>query len=341
MYCVYRHTTPNGKVYIGITKQRPQDRWHNGHGYVTNIVFYRAIEKYGWDNIEHEILLDGLTREEAKEAEVRLIAEHNATDRRYGYNITAGGDSVVSRPHTDEEKRHHSELWRGARNPNARPVICLETLKVYETVAEAQRATGATKISDCARRVIKHRTSGGFHWAFYDQSKPTSFYEELLGSYVDEESAPRVVSERARRLTSERSSVPVRCLETGVVYKSLEEACQIHGISKPNLCNCCKGNRHTAGGYHWAYYDPSKPEGHYSALLEKSIADKKMAHAQSEEQIAALVERSSVPVRCVETGEVYPSQATAQRELEIGRADICACCRGRQKTAGGYHWEYA
>lgn len=253
MYCVYRHTTPNGKVYIGITQQSPNDRWKGGWGYNTNLVFFRAINKYGWDNIKHEILMDGLTKEEAKAAEVRLIAEHRSTEREYGYNITRGGDTGVSRPHSAEEKENARKRWLGERNPNARSVICLETLTVYKTAAEAQRATGASKISDCCKRVYKHRTSSGYHWAYYDASKSNEYYERLLKTYIEEESRPQVFDEKRRRDISVRCSVPVRCVETGVVYKSLEEAAQTFKLSKPNICNCCKGNRHTAGGYHWEY----------------------------------------------------------------------------------------
>ncbi len=32
-YNVYSHTSPSGKKYIGITKQKPEHRWSNGDGY--------------------------------------------------------------------------------------------------------------------------------------------------------------------------------------------------------------------------------------------------------------------------------------------------------------------
>ena len=44
-------------------------------------------------------------------------------------------------------------------------------------------------------------------------------------------------------------------------------------------------------------------------------------------------------IRCVETGEVYESQAAAARETGIGRYNINNVITGKQKTAGGYHWE--
>ena len=32
-YTVYCHIFPNGKRYVGITKQKPEYRWDNGNGY--------------------------------------------------------------------------------------------------------------------------------------------------------------------------------------------------------------------------------------------------------------------------------------------------------------------
>lgn len=92
MYSVYRHTCPNGKVYIGITKQKPERRWGNGgRGYKENEYFYRAIQKYGWDNIRHEIIAKGLTEDEAATMEIDLISRYRATDRSCGYNRHFGG----------------------------------------------------------------------------------------------------------------------------------------------------------------------------------------------------------------------------------------------------------
>ena len=39
-FCVYKHTCPNGKVYIGITCQNPIKRWKGGSGYKNNKHFY-------------------------------------------------------------------------------------------------------------------------------------------------------------------------------------------------------------------------------------------------------------------------------------------------------------
>lgn len=91
-YCVYVHTTPSKKRYVGITKQNPKKRWGNGNGYKGQ-VFYKAVEKYGWDNIKHEILYSNLDEEEAKKIEKKLISDYKTLQRNYGYNASIGGDT--------------------------------------------------------------------------------------------------------------------------------------------------------------------------------------------------------------------------------------------------------
>lgn len=102
-YKVYVHRFPNGKIYIGITRQNPETRWQKGNGYRRNQYMYKAIKKYGWENIEHEILADFLTEQEACEMEVLLIKKYNSNKREYGYNITEGGTSPKLEEATKEK----------------------------------------------------------------------------------------------------------------------------------------------------------------------------------------------------------------------------------------------
>lgn len=91
-YCVYKHTSPSNKVYIGITKNLKQRWGANGKHYIKNNHFVRAINKYGWDNFKHEILFNNLTINEAKSKEIELIAYYDSTNPTKGYNISLGGD---------------------------------------------------------------------------------------------------------------------------------------------------------------------------------------------------------------------------------------------------------
>lgn len=48
-----------------------------------------------------------------------------------------------------------------------------------------------------------------------------------------------------------------------------------------------------------------------------------------------------VAVICIETAERFDSLNEAGAAKNANPDKISLCCRGKQKTAGGYHWEYA
>ena len=52
-----------------------------------------AINKYGWNNIQHEIFASNLTKDEACDMEKTLITLLKS-NRGYGYNYTNGGDGT-------------------------------------------------------------------------------------------------------------------------------------------------------------------------------------------------------------------------------------------------------
>ena len=115
-YVVYVHICPNEKRYYGYTSQKPEQRWRNGHGYKKrNPEFYDDIITYGWTNIQHLIVADNLSKEEAALLEEQLILENKSYDSEFGYNKHIGNK------YTDEQKervsgenhplygKHHSE----------------------------------------------------------------------------------------------------------------------------------------------------------------------------------------------------------------------------------------
>lgn len=118
LFCVYKHTAPNGKVYIGITSKKPIYRWNNGKAYWQNKHFNRAINHYGWENFTHEVLLTGLTKEEACLKERELIAYYKSNKQEYGYNRSIGGEHPNEGADVSEETRFkHSLARKGKKMP--------------------------------------------------------------------------------------------------------------------------------------------------------------------------------------------------------------------------------
>ena len=127
-YCVYKITNKlNGKIYIGMSKNL-KARWSaNGIHYKQSKRFYNAIQKYGWNNFNKEILVENLSFEEACSLEVEIISKYNSRDKKIGYNIAEGGNGgiiylthpkgMLGKKQTEYQKTSHRE-WASKKENN-------------------------------------------------------------------------------------------------------------------------------------------------------------------------------------------------------------------------------
>ena len=165
MYTVYKHTAPNGKVYIGITGQNPERRWANGEGYKKNKHFYSAIRSYKWENIKHEILETGLTKQQACKKEIELIAKYDSTNRDKGYNNSTGGEinkgyhlSPETRGKISESKKGQT-AWNKGKHPSA------ETRRKFSELHKGQTAWNKGKhTSTETRKKLSESHKGQTAW---------------------------------------------------------------------------------------------------------------------------------------------------------------------------------
>jgi len=111
---VYLATFPNGKQYVGITtatlnlrKVEHYSRARKGSKYA----IHNALNKYGED-VKWEVLTVCSSYEEAKEMEVKFIAELN-TLAPNGYNLTSGGDGTKGYKATGQHIERLSQSHKG------------------------------------------------------------------------------------------------------------------------------------------------------------------------------------------------------------------------------------
>lgn len=219
-YCVYCHTNKiNGKKYIGITSQKPEQRWRNGNGYINNEYFFRAIKKYGWHNFTHEILYANLNQNEAEKIEVKLICEYKTQQNQNGYNIESGGNSTGRVPESTRQKI--KEALTGH--------VCSEDTRKKISESKKGKISPNKGIKMTSEQIQKNREShiGQKAW-------------NKGRSWTDEEKA-------------KCGGKQVECVETGKVYRTMKEASKDVGVSTQSMCGCCKGRTKTSGGFHWRY----------------------------------------------------------------------------------------
>ena len=223
-YSVYCHINKiNNKRYIGITKDKPVDRWgKDGNGYKTQ-VFGRAIEKYGWDNFEHKILFENLSKKEAENKEIELIAFYQSNKPDYGYNVSGGGN-----------------LSDYAQIPVNQFDFDGNLIGEYVSSVEASKITGVNTNgirSSCKGEYI---ASGGFIWRYKG---------DAFDKYPTER--PYNVGEKTY---SHREVIPVDQYDFDknfiATYPSISNA----SISLGGVCHILEvinGERQYAGGYYW------------------------------------------------------------------------------------------
>lgn len=199
---VYKYTLKNdGRIYIGQTCCSLKERaGSNGYRYKGSEKFYHAIQKYGWQNFEVEIIKDNLTCDEANTLETEMIQKYNSIED--GFNLAQGGGNRIPTEQTrlkqslakrgqknnrygvklsQQTKRkigeankisllgkHHSDQTKEKMSLSHRKYVkCIETGQIYNGYSQAAKAKGTPKslgshISECCRG--KRKTAFGFHW---------------------------------------------------------------------------------------------------------------------------------------------------------------------------------
>lgn len=75
-----------------------------------------AIDKYGWDNIDHVVLCSVSSKENADFLERWFIKKYDTTSSDRGYNCSKGGAGPLGVTWSEEHKKEHSRKISGAGN---------------------------------------------------------------------------------------------------------------------------------------------------------------------------------------------------------------------------------
>lgn len=218
IYSVYKHVCPDGRVYIGLTSQKPMARWQGGNGYKGNSYFTRAIKKYGWENFEHVILAENLNEHDAKAMEIGLISFYRSNERKYGFNISSGGESKKGTTISDWQKQRISEASKGR-------FVSEETRK---------------KLSKASRKT----------WSDVDFKQ--KMREKNLGEKNPQFGVKRTSAEKLRR-----GAKPILQYDMDgnfiAEYISCHEASEKTGVCRDLIGKCCRGIYKQGRGFIWRY----------------------------------------------------------------------------------------
>lgn len=267
-WTVYRHVFPNGKSYIGITSTKPETRWGSrGQRYNEQPLMKYAINKYGWDNIQHLILFTNLTEEEAKKKEEELIEKYHTyylDPLGFGYNMTMGGEGskqIDSKPIIEMYTNGMSTYQIANTTKHDRATIAeilqknnielrgnVKSINQFDldgkyiaTYPSAQAAEEKTKIdrkliSGVLRGVAK--TTSGYQWRYYNE-------EDLNG-------IPPVKREHGGGKLKPicQYTLDDKYIKT---FDSVTAAANEIGCERSNIRAAAQGKTRSSHGYKWRY----------------------------------------------------------------------------------------
>ena len=248
MWTLYSHTSPSGKTYVGVTSVEPKQRWGaNGVRYKTNKYFYRAIQKYGWDNFTHRILATGLTKEEASFLEMVCVDFWHLDDPKYGYNINKGG--IFGNRMTNETRKKLSELNTGKK-------LSEDTKrKISQSVSKENHPMYGKHHSDEAKAKMSLAKSGANH-PNYGKHLSQNVREKISKSNIGKKRSDEVKQKfyggnnhEARRVVG----INKHNQSDVMIFDCIMDAERQLNISNVNIGLCCRGKRKSAGGYIWQY----------------------------------------------------------------------------------------
>lgn len=248
MIGIYKLTSPSGKSYIGqsINIEKRLRQYENLDCKQQRYI-YRAIIKYGWENIKVEILY-GVEYLPYKHfvlnlLEERAIKSHN-TIRPFGYNLKGGGGG---KGFSDETKKLISEKLTGKK-------VSKETLEKLHKKRILYRPTQATK--DKISKSSKGKVNS--------PEARMKISKSLTGRKLSKEHAEKI---SIRQLGSKQPDSFLTVIRKPVIqysksgefiaeFESIKIASEATGVHKGNIASCaCKNPKRGkyAGGFLWKH----------------------------------------------------------------------------------------
>jgi hypothetical protein len=145
--------------------------------------------------------------------------------------MAGANNSFYNKSHSEGTKalirKNRAGKTCGAKNPAARPVVCMNTGVIYTTAREATKATGACNPGACCAGLCKYSgvdaNGNKLQWRFEDD--PNKPFLQLHSHGKSNFSG-----------TIHPNASPIRCTTTGELFSSAAEACKKYpgniGVSK-------------------------------------------------------------------------------------------------------------
>lgn len=259
--CVYVHSFPHGKRYVGITSCDPLKRWQNGTGYGNHRRLINAILKYGWNNVDHRILFENLSQETAYRLEQIIIAMFRSNEYLFGYNRSAGGEGTNGCIPSEETRHKMSVSRTGIKNGFYGKHHSAETKEKLRLASTGQTNRVGLHHTEEAKRKIGNANRG--------RISPLRGIPLSAETKQKSSDARKTLCQSAEFLLNMRKVNPNKKTvyqynQSGELVRIWDSRHQAENEFLPDkkalsIGKCCQGDCDTAYGYTWSYKKIDNP----------------------------------------------------------------------------------
>lgn len=236
-YKVYKYTNIiNQKVYIGQTSQTLEQRAQKGENYKSCPNFYKAIQKYGWENFQSEVLEDNLTRQQAHDQEKYYISYYDSTNIDKGYNICLAWN----------------ELNQTSIN------IISDKAKLRYT-DKTQNPMYGKKHSNKSKQIMRDKKLSSNNPMFkkkMSQESKDKIALSHLGNHYADNYWNALSSEDKKNITDRMISKikkGVMCIEDNNTFDSITDAANFYNVSISSLSGNLHNRQHSCANKHFIF----------------------------------------------------------------------------------------
>jgi len=337
--------TANGKTYVGQHCGDRDSRWKQhlktAQKVDTPLPLHRAMRKYGPEKFSYEVLEEvPLSKgpEYLNEREIYWIKEKKSFIGENGYNVTRGGQGIVSYYCSSQRSKKLSDSL-DKKNYGQYDPYTGQLIKIWEKATDAQRELGVWP------RHMKHasnwhtgegrfgKTAGGFMWLVLDNGQEFPEFITPLGSRGSGNFGKKRVGKQIKKLDDENEiaqySLSGFLIDT--YPNNTREVERLTGLRAGSIGNAIKGKSRVGAGYQWRIF----PKGQTPDKIDSELI-------RSQVQFSKRELTSKPVVKILDDREVfsYKSVIDAVLDNNLKPTEIMLSIQDGMEDPNGFTWKW-
>ncbi len=256
--CIYKITSPSGKIYIGQTVNlRNRVRKYKGMFFKGQLKLWNNCQKYNWQPLDTLSVIEECPIDKLNEREIFWISFYDAYHT--GLNCDEGGSGRKGYKPSQETKEKLRKANLGNKHSEETKVKISESLKGISKEERSSWKTnkGVPLTQDHIAKIKKTKKDNPFKMS--DAQRKQVSENNLGNTYrlgkTHNDETKKKISESKKGVNSTYRDKKIFNVTTGDIYASQREAAEKLETRSANILRACNGERKSCKGFILKYFE--------------------------------------------------------------------------------------